>query len=330
MKVSRRRALGVIGVAATAPLVAACGDRDSGPASVTLMLDWVPNTNHTGLYVAQANGYFAEEDLEVKIVEPGATGTEAAVGSGAADFGVSFQENVTLGRVAGVPIVSVAAVFQHNTSGFAAPLDRGIRRPRDFEGKKYGAWGSASERQVLASLMDCDGGSINQIEFVDIGMVDPFVAWARGDVDFVWIFQGWTGVEAKLRGVDLRFLGLTELGCVPDYYTPVLITNERMIRERADVVQRWVSAVARGYQFAIDNPATAAEVLINSVDGINAELVRASQPWTSEKYAEGATRWGEQATSVWDAYSQWMVDHGLQSRLINTAAAMDGSFIKNR
>ena len=58
MKVSRRRVLGVIGVAATAPLVAACGNRDSGPASVTLMLDWVPNTNHTGLYVAQANGYF--------------------------------------------------------------------------------------------------------------------------------------------------------------------------------------------------------------------------------------------------------------------------------
>ena len=80
------------------------------------MLDWVPNTNHTGLYVAQANGYFSDEDLEVKIVEPGATGAESVVGSGAADFGVSFQENVTLGRVEGVPIVSVAAVFQHNTS----------------------------------------------------------------------------------------------------------------------------------------------------------------------------------------------------------------------
>ena len=137
-------------------------------------------------------------------------------------------------------------------------------------------------------------------------------------------------MEAKLRGVDLRFLGLTDLGCVPDYYTPVLITNERMIRERPDVVQRWVSAVARGYKFAIDKPGAAAEILINSVDGINADLVRASQPWTSTKYAEGSTQWGEQSTSVWDAYSHWMVDHGLQSRLINTAAAMDGSFIKNR
>ena len=329
MKVTRRRALGLFGVLTTTPWIAACGARGTGPASVAVMLDWVPNTNHTGLYVAQANGYFAEEQLEVTIVEPGAAGADAAVGSGAADFGVSFQENVTLARVEKVPIVSVAAVIQHNTSGFAAPIDRHIRRPRDFEGKKYGAWGSYTERQVLASLMECDGGAIDQIEFVDIGMIDPFVAWERGDIDFVWIFEGWTAVEAKLRGVDLRFLGLTDLGCVPDYYTPVLITNERLIADRPDVVQRWVRAVARGYEFAIDNPAAAAEILITSVAGINAELVRASQPWISGKYADGADRWGEQSGAVWDAYSQWMVDRGLQSRLINTSAAMDGSFIRN-
>jgi len=329
MKVTRRRAVGLFGVLAATPWIAACGEPEKAPTSVSVMLDWVPNTNHTGLYVAQANGYFAQEQLEVTIVEPGTAGADAVVGSGAADFGVSFQENVTLARVEEVPIVSVAAVIQHNTSGFAAPTDRNIRRPRDFEGKKYGAWGSDTERQVLASLMECDGGDIDQIEFVDIGMIDPFVGWERGDVDFVWIFEGWTGIEAKLRGVDLRFLGLTDLGCVPDYYTPVLITNEQLIADHPDVVQRWVRAVARGYEFAIDNPAAAAEILITSVDGIHAELVRISQPWISAKYADGASRWGEQSGSVWDSYSKWMVDRGLQSRLIKTSDAMDGSFIRN-
>ncbi len=329
MTITRRRALGVLGFAAATPLLAACGEASSGPARVSIMLDWVPNTNHTGIYAAQAQGYFADEELEVEIVEPGASGVEAAVGSGAASFGVSYQEGVTLARVEGVPVVSIAAVIQHNTSGFASPVDRGIRRPRDFAGKKYGAFGSDVERQVLTSLMDCDGGDVSAIEFVDIGFSDPFVAWERGDIDFAWIFEGWTGIEAGLRGVDLNIARMLELDCVPDYYTPVLVTGERLIAERRDVVQRWVRAVSRGYGFAIENPAEAADILIASAEGINADLVRASQPWLSARYAQDAERWGDQSQAVWDAYAAWMVERGLQARIINTADAMDNSFIRN-
>ena len=148
------------------------------------------------------------------------------------DFGVSFQENVTLARIENVPIVSIAAVIQHNTSGFASPVDRAIRRPRDFAGKKYGSFGLEIERQILSSLMECDGGDFSAIEFVDIGASDPFVAWERGDVDFIWIFEGWTHIEAQQRGIDLDFMRLNDLDCIPDYYTPVLITGEQMIAER--------------------------------------------------------------------------------------------------
>ena len=329
MKLTRRRALGALGAAAAIPLLSACGEASSGPASVTVMLDWVPNTNHTGLYVAQANGYFAEEELDVTIVEPGTAGVEAAVGSGAASFGVSYQEAVTLARVEDVPVVSIAAVIQHNTSGFASPVDRRIRRSRDFEGKKYGAFGSDVERQVLTSLMECDGGDVNQIEFVDIGFTDPFVAWERGDVDFVWIFEGWTGIEAQLRGIELNFVRMVDLDCVPDYYTPVFVTGEQLIADRPDVVQRWTRAVKRGYDYAIRYPEDGAEILIANAEGINADLVRLSQPWLSARYAEGADRWGDQSQAVWDAYSRWMVDRGLQSRVINTEDAMDNSFIRS-
>ncbi len=255
MEISRRHALALIGAAASLPALAACGEPElTDAATVTVMLDWVPNTNHTGLYVARANGYYTDENLTVTLVEPGAGTAENSVASGAADFGVSFQENVTLARIKNRPIVSVAAVIQHNTSGFASPVDRAIRRPRDFAGKKYGAFGMDIERQVLSALMECDQGDFSAIEFVDIGATDSFVAWERGDVDFIWIFEGWTGIEAGLRGVDLDFMRLNDLDCVPDYYTPVLITGEQMIAERPDVVRRWIRATARGYQFAIDQP----------------------------------------------------------------------------
>ncbi len=329
MMISRRRTLVFLAASAALPLAAACGESAAETAKITIMLDWVPNTNHTGLYVAIDQGYYAEENLTATIVEPGTLGVEAAVASGAADFGVSFQEQVTLARVQDVPIVSVAAVIQHNTSGFAAPTDRKIRRPRDFEGRTYGGFGLEIETQVLRALMECDGGDFDQIEFVDIGASDPFVAWERGDVDFVWIFEGWTGIEARMRGVELTFLRLNDLECIPDYYTPVLVTGERMLSEREDVVQRFVRATARGYQYAIDQPEAAAEILIKRAEGINAELVRASQPWLSERYAADTDRWGMQTRATWSAYADWMLEHGLLERAINPNNAFDASFIRN-
>ena len=122
---------------------------------------------------------------------------------------------------------------------------------------------------------------------------------------------------------------LNDLDCVPDYYTPVLITGEQMIAERPDVVRRWIRATARGYQFAIDQPDAAAEILIERAEGINAELVRASQPWLSAHYAEDADRWGEQKRTVWDVYAQWMFNHDLLPRAINPSKAFDNSFIRD-
>jgi len=327
VRVTRRRALGLLALAATTPLVVACGEANPATADVTLMLDWVPNTNHTGFYVARANGYFAAERLNVSIVEPGSVGVEQAVASGAVQFGVSFQENVTQARVKDVPVVSVAAIIQHNTSGFASPEDRKIRRPRDFAGKKYGAFGVESERQVLAALMQCDGGDFSEIEFVDIGATDPFVAWQRGDVDFIWIFEGWTGIEAVQRGVALSYIRLTDFACIPDYYTPVLITGETLMRENRDLVQRFVRAAARGYEFAIARPAEAAEILIAAAEGVNRDLVRASQIWLSPRYAQDAARWGEQTSSRWAAYADWMFQHKLIGRAINPATAFTNEFI---
>lgn len=102
---------------------------------VTVVLDWYPNTNHTGLYVAKDLGYYEEEGLNVEIVQPSRLTAEQIVASGKAEFGVSYQEAVTLARGEGLPIVSIAAVIQHNTSGFAWLKSEGIKSVKDWEGK---------------------------------------------------------------------------------------------------------------------------------------------------------------------------------------------------
>jgi ABC-type nitrate/sulfonate/bicarbonate transport system substrate-binding protein len=234
---------------------------------------------------------------------------------------------VTSARVEDVPIVSVAAIIQHNTSGFASPQSKGITRPEDFEGKRYGAFGLPIEKQVLNALMACDGGNVDKVEFVDVGSTDFFVATQR-DVDFAWIFRGWTGIEAELRGVPLNYVALQDwTQCVPDYYTPVLITGEKTIAEKPDLVRKFVAATSRGYQSTIEKPEEAAAILVKYAPESSAELVRRSQAWLSPRYAEGAARWGEQKMEVWQRFGDWLAEKGLVSKRIDAAKAFSNDFL---
>ncbi|KAB8139338.1 ABC transporter substrate-binding protein [Gracilibacillus oryzae] len=293
---------------------------------ITFVLDWTPNTNHTGLYVAQEKGYFEEQGLNVEIVMPGEAGADQMVASGRADFGISAQEAVTEARVQDIPIVSIAAVIQHNTSGFAAPVDRGITSPADFAGKTYGGWGAPVEAAVIDSLMKQEGASVDDVEIINMGEANFFTAVER-DVDFAWIYYGWTGVEAELRDVELDMLYLTDYSEKLDYYTPVITTNEEMVNSDSETVSAFVAAVAKGYQFAIDNPSEAADILIEAVPDLDPELVKASQEWLSPKYQDDAARWGEQDAEVWQNYADWMFENELLEKELDVESAFTNEFL---
>jgi ABC-type nitrate/sulfonate/bicarbonate transport system substrate-binding protein len=313
-----------------APTAAPAADASAtnAPARVTVGLDWTPNTNHTGLYVARDNGHFAANGLEVEILPAPEGGTiEQLVAAGTLDFGVSYQEVVTQARVEGLPIVSIAAVIQHNTSGFASRQEDGISSAADFAGKKYGAFGSPIEQAVIGGLMECAGADVSSVEFVDIGTTDFFVATERGDVDFAWVFEGWTGVEAELRGVPLNIVMLTDQGCIPDYYTPVLIASEQTIAERPELLRSFLAAVSEGYSYAIAEPEAAAEILLAAAPELDPELVRRSQTYLADEYQAEAPRWGEQRLEVWRDYAQWMADRQLISSMIEPELAFTNDFL---
>ena len=298
---------------------------------VTMMLDWVPNTNHTGIYVALENEWYAEEGLQVEVVQPSEGSTPVqVVAAGRADFAISYQEEATHARAESIPVISIAAILQHNTSGFAAPVSRGITRPRDYEGKRYGAWGSPMENAMLEALMSCDGGDVDMVEFVNVGWADYFVVTER-DVDFAWIFYGWTGIEAELRGKPLDMVMLSDWEhCVPDYYTPIIVTSEAEIAEKPDVVRRFLRATARGYEYAIEEPDESAEILLKHAPESDPDLVRRSQAWLSQQYRADAPRWGEQKLEVWERYADWMYDKGILPASIDAAAAFSNEYLPGR
>ncbi|MCM3626008.1 ABC transporter substrate-binding protein [Paenibacillus glycanilyticus] len=337
---TKRRFAVMTAMLAVVVLLAACGSNNNKNAAnedagngakqpltkVKVVLDWTPNTNHTGLYVARDKGYFKEQGLDVEIIQPGQDGADKMVASGGAEFGVGYQESLTMARIAGVPLVSIAAVIQHNTSGFASPAAKGIDSPKKFEGKTYGGWGAPVEEAVIGSLMQEEKADVSKVKMLSIGDTDFFTAVKR-DIDFAWIYYAWTGVEAELRGEKLNMVYLTDYSDKLDYYTPLLETSEKMIAEKPEVVKAFVAGAAQGYQFAIDHPEDAAEVLIKAEPDLNADLVRASQKWLSPKYTDDASQWGVQKKEVWVNYSQWMFDHKLLEKELDADKAFTNDFL---
>ncbi|BBI34510.1 ABC transporter substrate-binding protein [Cohnella abietis] len=283
---------------------------------VTLVLDWTPNTNHTGLYVAKEQGLWEKQGLDVEIILPPEAGASTLVANGKAEFGVGVQESMILAREQGLPLVSIAPIIQHNTSGFASPVDKNIKEPKDFEGKSYGGWGSPAEQAVIESMMNVQKADVSKVNFVSAGSADFFTAVKKG-IDFEWIFYGWTGIEAELRKEPINIVYLTDYSKQLDYYTPLLLTNEKLIKEKPELVRAFLAGASEGYNYAIDHPEEAADILIKAIPEINAELVKASQKWLSPKYKDDAPRWGEQKREVWSGYGDWLKQNGLLKKELN-------------
>ena len=294
---------------------------------VRIALDWTPNTNHSGIVVAQQLGYFVEEGLSVEIVQPGPTMSIQLAVSGQSEFAVSMQEYVTMARAQDIPIVSIAAVFPHNTSGFAALTDLAMLQPVDFENMRYGGWGSDLESVMIRTVMDLHGGDYETVEMFNLGMLDFVTAIERDFADFFWIFYGWQGIHAQLQGIDFTYIPLTELADVLDYYTPVIVASEALIASDPDMISRFTRALARGYVYAAVHPEVAADYLLAFAPELDAELVHASQVWLSGQSEVDLHAWGFQETTTWTHFAEWALNNALIERAIDPTAAFTNQFL---
>ena len=301
---------------------------DEGLYEVTVILDWVPNTNHTGIYVARSNGYYRDEGLEVEVIQPSEGGSPDLIAVGKGEFGISYQEQVTYARTADapLPVVAIAAIIQHNTSGFASPVEKNIKTPADFEGKKYGGWGSPVEEAILKSLMEKYGADYSKLEIVNIGAADFFTS-VQKDVDFTWIYYGWDGVAAEIIDFPINFMLLQDLDPGLEFYTPVIIAAEELINSNPDLIRRFLSATEKGYRFAITNPEESADILLAEVPELPAEIIIASQEYLAGQYIADAARWGEMKMEIWETYGSWMYENNLVPRRLESSEAFTNEFL---
>ena len=312
--------------------VAACGggsaDSADGPKDVTLVLDYVPNTNHTGFYVAQELGYYEEQGLNVTIIEPGDNDSTTLCAVGKAEFAVTYQENVTYARTAAdpLPIRAIATIIQHNTSGFVTDAAAGINTPKDFEGKVYAGWQAPSEAAVLEAVMKKYDADFSKLTMV--GAVGSGLGSMTNGIDIQWEFEGWSVINDRMQGYDVQYVPVKDLDERLDYYTPVIITSEKMIANDPETVEKFMTATKQGYEYAIANPDEAAEILGKVIPETDMDFLKESQKFLSAQYSLDSDVWGLMKDEVWDNYTSFMYEYGLIDKNIAAAEQYTNEFIK--
>jgi len=280
---------------------------------ITFVLDWTPNTNHTGLYVAQEKGYFADAGLSVEIVQPPEGGAEVLVASGKAQFGVSFQDSLAPALVGdnALPVSAVAALIQHNTSGIISRKGEGMETPKGMEGKKYATWEGPIELETIRKVVEADGGDYSKVELIPSTVTDEVSALKTKSVDAIWIFYGWAGVKTELAGIDTDYFAFADIDPVLDYYTPVVISSNAFLEENPETAKAFLAALAKGYEDAIADPEKAAGILCKAAPELDKELVLASQKYLSAQYKAEVERWGYIDPARWNAFYNWLNEKGL-------------------
>jgi ABC-type nitrate/sulfonate/bicarbonate transport system substrate-binding protein len=285
------------------------------PDVVRFALDWTPNTDHTGVYVAKADGWYHDAAIDVKILPYSSLAPEALMASGQADCGISFQDSLTFAVASGARIKSVMAILQHAASAIAVLADSGITRPRQLDGKTYAGFGYPSEVPTVRAVIKADGGKgVFKVVQADSTAYEALYAHKA---DFTIPFLAWEGVEAQERGIKLRTFAFTDYG-FPDFYQVVIACSNDWLAGHPDVARRFVAATQRGFAFAASDPAAAASILVTQNPGVfdaNPKL-----PLDSAKFLAGggylvdaSGQVGHQTLAQWTGYSKFLYDQGLLS-----------------
>jgi ABC-type nitrate/sulfonate/bicarbonate transport system substrate-binding protein len=318
-----RRAAAALTSAVALLALAACGSSDhpgtaadSSAASlteVTLALGWSPNTDYTGIYVADSKGYFAKQGIKVKIIPYASTAPETLIAHGKADFGFSYQAGVAYARAAGQDVVSVFAPDQKGTYAIGVRSDRkDIVSPRDLDGRTYAGFGTPDELPELRYVIRQDGGT-GTFRNVTLN-TSAYDAVYTGKADFTITVATWEAIEAKLVGKPLTLFQLTDYG-FPDQYSTLIATSRSFLDKDPDRARGFLAAVDQGYAFAADHPRDAAKIVIDENPSVfaNPDLVYQSEAALAAGgyLRNSAGQVGNQNTRVWTSYLDFLYANGL-------------------
>lgn len=296
---------------------------------ITIALDWVPNTNHTGLYVAKDKGYFKDEGIEVEIVQPAEDSSSQIVASGKAQIGVYFQPNMVKRILKNTPITAVAAILQHNTAGIMTLKDGNINSPKDLSGKTYSTWEDKIDDATVKKVIEIDGGDYSKVSLAPGETTDAITGLKAKLFDFILVYEGWDYTNAIIKNEQVNFFRLKDYVPEFDYYSPVLIANNDFLANDEETAKKVLKAIRKGYEFASKNPEQAADILIKNAPESNANLVRESQKFMSTQYMDENNKWGIINADRWNSFYNWLYENKIIDTKIEENKGFTNKYLEN-
>lgn len=297
---------------------------------VDFILDWTPNTNHTGLYVAKEKGYLTEVGIDLDIKLPPEDSSSDLIINNKAPFGIYFQDSMATKLAKGAPITAVAAIVEHNTSGILSLKSSNILEPKDLVNKKYGTWNDPIELAMIKSIMQKQNANSEKIELVPNNDTNSVVPLSNSAFDAAWIYYGWDGILAKSMGLVTNFFYLKDFSEELDYYSPIIIANNDYLANNKDEATKIIQAIKKGYQYAIDNPEEAANILIKYSPELEnkKDFIIESQKYLSKQYASNKEQWGQIEAERWNKFYNWVNNNKITDNPIKENSGFSNDYVK--
>jgi putative hydroxymethylpyrimidine transport system substrate-binding protein len=308
-----RRVAALLAAALLGTALAACGGggaEPGAPKGATLVLDFQPNAVHSGIYAAQANGYFKDEGIDLHIQEPASTADSAKLlETGRAQFAVMDINDFGIARERGLDLVAVAAIVQRPLASVISRDPNEIRTPADLAGKTIGVTGVPSDDAVLDTVLRSGGVDPSSVHRVTIGF-NGVADLAAGKLDAATAFWNAEGVELRQRGIPTREFRVDDFGA-PRYPELVVATAPNECSE----VSNFLPALRHGYANLGDSPAGALHDLLGQVSGLDPGSQRAQLDALTSADAFSTSAGGRPSSALpapaTKAWLNWAMANGL-------------------
>jgi NitT/TauT family transport system substrate-binding protein len=302
-----------------------CTKKESPLEKVSVRLKWFIDTADGGVFVAKEKGFFKENGIDATIY-PGGFELDSIklVTSGSGDFGIAGADTFLLARAKGLPIVAIASEFQKTPICFISKSESGIKTPQDFIGKKVGVkFASDAETvyRILMAKLNIDTKKIKEIPLK--WDMTPFFT---GQVD---VLPGYVTNEpfiAQDKGYKINVIKVENFGL--RFYGNIFFTTEKMIKEKPELVQKFVNALVKGFEYSINNRDEIVDIVVKSGEKLDRnqqlQVYDASKPY----WIDANGHFGTMEMKTWEDMEKMLIATGILDKPANLEKAVEMQFIQ--
>jgi putative hydroxymethylpyrimidine transport system substrate-binding protein len=333
--VIHRRVVPVVLAGVLALGLAACGEKkettgEAPPERVDLVLDYLPNADHAGIYAAIDKGEFKTAALDVKLRTPSDPSAPLKLlASGKADLAISYEPELLLARAKGAKLVSIGALVQRPlTSIISLAGKHAVRRPAQLEGEKVGTAGIPYQEAYLKTIMTQAGADPDRVKPVNVGFnLVPALLTKRVDA-VLGMFWNVEGVQLREQDRKPVILRMDEVG-VPTYDELVVVAREADVRSRGPLLRRFMRALARGHEQLRKDVDSGVDALVKANPDLKASLQRRQVEATLPAFfpRDRTKPFGYQRAQDWQRYAQWMADNDLLTSTQTSERSFTNEFL---